>query len=113
LEDAGCETRTAADGLQALEEVQAFRPDIALLDLGMPKLNGCELAKRIRAQNWGEHVILIAVTGWGDVENRVRVLAAGFDRHLTKPVEPNDLLRLLSTIRNDSLPAGDGFAGTV
>jgi signal transduction histidine kinase/CheY-like chemotaxis protein len=104
----GCETRSADDGLHALQVATEFRPDVALLDIGMPKLDGCEVAKRIRAHSWGYNVVLVAVTGWGDAEHRQRTAAAGFDHHLVKPVDPNALLPLIEALCSDvrdQLPA--------
>jgi CheY-like chemotaxis protein len=97
----GCETRSADDGLHALQVATEFRPDVALLDIGMPKLDGCEVAKRIRAHSWGYNVVLVAVTGWGDAEHRQRTAAAGFDHHLVKPVDPNALLPLIEALCSD------------
>jgi len=88
LNDAGYDVRTAGDGAQALETAAQFRPDVALLDIGMPKLNGYEVARRLRNQPWGRHVLLIAVTGWGGVEHRQQTAQAGFDHHLTKRSTP-------------------------
>jgi CheY-like chemotaxis protein len=79
-----------------LEAAGWFRPDVALLDLGMPKLNGLEVARRIRGQPWGRQMVLVAVTGWGQEEDRRRAMEAGFDRHLTKPVDPAVLEKLLA-----------------
>ena len=104
----GCDTRTVDDGLEALRVATEFRPDVALLDIGMPKLDGCEVAKGIRAHSWGYQVVLVAVTGWGDAEHRQRTAAAGFDHHLVKPVDPNALLRLIEALHSDvrdELPA--------
>ena len=91
----GNEVRTAHDGLEAFELVEAFRPDAALLDIGMPRLNGYEVARRIRAEPWGRRVLLIALTGWGQEEDRRRSSEAGFDHHLVKPVDPVLLQKLL------------------
>ncbi len=99
LNDAGYDTRTASDGVQALETAADFRPDIALLDIGMPKLNGYELARRIRDQVWGRDVLLIAVTGWGGADHRQQTTDAGFDHHLTKPIDPAALTRLLVSLQ--------------
>ena len=98
LNDAGYEVRTADDGVQALETAANFRPDIALLDIGMPKLNGYEVARQLRQQPWGRDVLLIAVTGWGGTDHRQQTAQAGFDHHLTKPVDPAALTRLLVTL---------------
>jgi signal transduction histidine kinase/ActR/RegA family two-component response regulator len=102
LNDAGYETRTAGDGVQALETAAEFRPDIALLDIGMPKLNGYELARRIRDHEWGSDVLLIAVTGWGGADHRQQTSDAGFDHHLTKPVDPAALTRLLASLQAEA-----------
>jgi CheY-like chemotaxis protein len=94
----GHEVATAHDGLQAVEMVGTFQPDVALLDLGMPKLNGYDAARRIRAK-WGNNSpVLIALTGWGQEEDRRRSQEAGFDYHLTKPVELAALEELLAKV---------------
>lgn len=83
----GCETRTAGDGLEALEVGAAFEPHIVVLDIGMPRLNGYDTARRIRQQPWGRDVSLVAMTGWGrDIDKR-RSREAGFDEHLVKPID--------------------------
>jgi len=92
----GHEVRTAHDGLQALDEVSGFRPDVAILDIGMPKMNGYTVATRIRESMGDAQPLLIAVTGWGQEEDRHRSKAAGFDHHLVKPVDPAALSALLS-----------------
>jgi len=94
----GYETRTGCDGLAGWEAAVEFRPDVALLDIGMPKLDGCELARRIRSQPWGRDVVLVAVTGWGQAEDRLRTTEAGFDYHLVKPVAPAELAKLLAAL---------------
>jgi CheY-like chemotaxis protein len=94
----GYETRTACDGAAGMAAAAAFRPDVVLLDIGMPKLNGCEVARRIRAQPWGRGPVLIAVTGWGQAEDRRRIIEAGFDHHLVKPVDPAALAKLLASL---------------
>lgn len=92
----GNETRTAHDGLQAIELAADFRPDVVLLDIGMPKLNGYETARRIREQPWGRHVVLAATTGWGQDDDRRRSREAGFDVHLVKPIDLAALRKLLA-----------------
>ena len=94
----GNETQTANDGLEALDMAAAFRPDVVLLDIGMPKLNGYEACRRIREQPWGEKAVLVALTGWGQVEDRRRSQAAGFNHHLVKPVDPATLEKLLASL---------------
>jgi CheY-like chemotaxis protein len=99
LELEGHEVMTAHDGAQAVEAAAAFRPDVAFLDIGMPELNGYEAAERIRALDPAHAVRLIALTGWGQPEDRARSAAAGFDHHLTKPVDPKVLQSLMQTAR--------------
>jgi PAS domain S-box-containing protein len=94
----GHEVRTVGDGEMAVALAESFRPDVMLLDIGMPTLNGHDAARRIRQQPWGGQVMLIALTGWGQEEVRLRSLEAGFDRHLVKPVNFADLTRLLSSL---------------
>jgi CheY-like chemotaxis protein len=94
----GYDTRIANDGVEAFDTASEFRPDVALLDLGMPRLNGYDLARRLRAEPWGSRIALVAVTGWGDSEDRQRTQEAGFDHHLVKPVDPTALTRLLDTL---------------
>ena len=94
----GNETYTAFDGIEALEKAAALQPDVVLLDIGMPKLNGYEAARRIRAQPWGEHVVLVAVTGWGQDEDRLKAREAGFDCHMVKPIDPAALTATLATL---------------
>ena len=94
----GHETRTAHDGLNAVEVAEAFRPDVVLLDIGMPRLNGYEACRRIRAAPWGKNTVLIAQTGWGQEEDRRQTEAAGFDAHIVKPVDYTRLLRLISSL---------------
>jgi len=94
----GHEVLAAHDGEQVLELAASARPEVILLDIGMPKMNGYEVAKRIRAQPWGREIKLIAVTGWGQVEDVERARAAGFDHHLTKPIEHDHVRLLLSRL---------------
>ncbi len=93
LELCGHECRSAVDGLDALRVAEEFRPQVALLDIGLPGLDGHELARRFRATEWGEKTILVAVTGWGQPEDRVRSRAVGFDLHLVKPIDVPALLK--------------------
>jgi len=98
LRMSGHEVETAEDGLQALEIASVFSPQIVLLDLGMPKLNGYETAKRIREAPWGHNVSLIALTGWGQPKDRQRTLEAGFNAHLVKPVGSTELMEVISRV---------------
>jgi PAS domain S-box-containing protein len=91
----GHKVEMAHDGHEALESIETFQPEVALLDIGMPGLNGYELAKRIRQGSLGRAVTLIAVTGWGQDNDKAQALAAGFNHHFTKPVEPERLIELL------------------
>jgi PAS domain S-box-containing protein len=94
----GNEVEIAHDGLAAVEAVAGFRPDVVLLDLGLPKLSGYEVARRIRGGEGGARILLVALTGWGQEEDRRRSKDAGFDHHLTKPVEFDELQRLLAGV---------------
>jgi PAS domain S-box-containing protein len=96
LEMAGHDVRVVHDGRSALSVAHSFRPDAVLLDIGMPQLNGYEVARALRKQPWGIGLILIALTGWGQDGDRQQAVDAGFDRHLTKPVDPDALDMLLS-----------------
>jgi PAS domain S-box-containing protein len=98
LELSGYLTRTVNDGLAATEVAELMRPDIVLLDIGLPKLNGHEVARWIRSQPWGVETRLVAITGWGQERDRERSREAGFDVHLTKPVDPDALLALVATL---------------
>lgn len=91
----GHETWTAHDGLEAIEAARSHNPDVALLDIGMPKINGYEVARRIRQEPWGQRILLVAITGWGQDDDKQQAREAGFDHHLTKPVNLADLRALL------------------
>jgi PAS domain S-box-containing protein len=99
LELDNCSVQVAFDGLTALEVLENFNPDIALLDIGMPGMDGYELARRIRATRLGGDVVLVALTGWGQADDKKRAAETGFDEHLTKPVDPDLLTRVLSVRR--------------
>ena len=88
------EVHVAHSGGEAFEMAKKLRPDVCILDIGMPDLNGYELAERIRREAWGETMTLIALTGWGQESDKRRAMLAGFDHHLTKPVDPDQLERL-------------------
>jgi signal transduction histidine kinase len=92
----GHEVHVVGDGEAAVEAVAAFAPQVALLDIGMPRLSGYEAAERIRREPWGRRTFLVALTGWGQEEDRQRAHAAGFDVHLTKPVDPAALNALVA-----------------
>jgi len=92
----GNEIRTAYDGLEAVEVAETYRPELVLLDIGLPKMNGYDVAQRIRRQAWGRDVILVALTGWGQAEDRQRSKEAGFDFHFVKPVDLAALEKMLA-----------------
>jgi CheY-like chemotaxis protein len=91
----GHETRTARNGIEALEIVEQFHPDVVLLDIGMPKLNGYETARQLRQKPGGAQLLLVALTGWGQETDRLRSTEAGFDSHLIKPVDVAHIQSLL------------------
>lgn len=92
----GSAVETAHDGEQALATADRLRPDVVLLDLGLPKVDGYEVCRRIREQPWARRTMIIAQTGWGGERDREKTLLAGFDAHLVKPVDPDQLLELLA-----------------
>jgi CheY-like chemotaxis protein len=87
--------RVAYAGQSALVMGAVFRPTLVLLDLGMPGMNGYEVARALRAEPWGRDVFLVAMTGWGQQEDRRRTRDAGFDTHVVKPARADELLSLL------------------
>jgi PAS domain S-box-containing protein len=106
LELAGHEIHLAHNGLESMQAAETFLPDVALLDIGMPQMNGYELARYIRAQPWGASMILVAITGWGQEQDKKRSLEAGFDYHLTKPVDFSEISKLLLEIIERKQVAG-------
>jgi len=97
LELAGYQTLQAHDGVEAIEAAEHFRPDAVLLDVGLPRMNGYEVCRCIREQEWGKDVILVALTGWGQEADRRRSEEAGFDAHMVKPPDQETLKKLLAT----------------
>jgi len=95
----GFEVSEAHDGIEALAQGALCEPAVVLMDIGMPRMNGYETAARIRQAAWGKSAVLVAVTGWGQEQDRERAKAAGFDHHLTKPVDPERLDELLRSHR--------------
>jgi PAS domain S-box-containing protein len=91
----GHEVRTAFDGREALQIVESFQPNVALLDIGMPHVDGYELCRRLRQQAFGRDMLIVALTGWGQAEDKLRSEQAGFDEHLVKPADPRMLESLL------------------
>jgi CheY-like chemotaxis protein len=102
----GCDVETAYGGQQALELAEGFLPEMVLLDIGMPGMDGYEVARSIRAQPWGADMLLVAQTGWGQEEDRRRTREAGFDAHMTKPLDHSRLMSLMG-----QLPASPRSAG--
>jgi two-component system CheB/CheR fusion protein len=95
----GYQVQVAEDGQQGLDAILAQRPDVALIDIGLPGLDGYEVARRVRRQLNRSEVHLVALTGYGQAKDRAAVFEAGFDEHLVKPVNPEELARVLSTPR--------------
>src|SRR5690606_29827749 len=97
----GNDTACAHNGFEALETAERFRPDVILMDIGMPELNGYEATRKIRERPWGQRLVVIALTGWGEASDRAESRAAGCEGHLVKPVRLDDLEALI-----DELTAG-------
>jgi len=102
---AGHDVRSANDGLEALEVAETFAPQVVLLDLGMPRMDGYETAREIRRKWWGKSATLVALTGWGGQQDRQKTSDAGFDAHLVKPVTEFDLFHAIAFSRSTSLGA--------
>jgi CheY-like chemotaxis protein len=98
LQLGGHETHKAHDGVAAIQAAERLRPDAVLLDIGLPVLNGYEVCSRIRKEPWGKDLVLVALTGWGQEEDRHKSQAAGFDAHMVKPVDHDVLLKLLASL---------------
>jgi CheY-like chemotaxis protein len=95
----GHEVAGAASGTEALEQAPAYAPEIVLLDLGLPDVDGCEVARRMRDLPAYDATVLIALTGYGQDEDKRRVAEAGFDMHLIKPIEPSDLEKVIASAK--------------
>jgi CheY-like chemotaxis protein len=102
LKSWGHEVNVAHDGPSALEAAQAHRPELVLLDVGLPGMDGYEVARRLR-ERWEGGLRIVALTGYGGDEDRHRTWAAGAECHLVKPVDPDELRRLIEQRRNDDL----------
>jgi len=100
LEFSGHEVHKAHDGEEAVKAAERIRPDIVLLDIGLPIVNGYEACRRIRSEPWGTRMVLVALTGWGQEEDRERSREVGFDKHLVKPVDHDTLLALVASSRS-------------
>jgi signal transduction histidine kinase/CheY-like chemotaxis protein len=103
---AGAQVHLARDGADALRAIESARPDVAVLDIGMPEMDGYEVARRVRASEQGGELRLIALTGYGQDEDRRRALEAGFDAHLVKPVEPRQLLAVIGRLTRTAAEEG-------
>jgi signal transduction histidine kinase len=101
LEVAGHEVRTAYDGPDALNLAAVFKPEVVILDLGLPSMDGFEIARQIEGQSWGKDIALVALTGWGQKEDYRKTTDAGFDAHLVKPVAPEELLKILAHVSSE------------
>jgi CheY-like chemotaxis protein len=99
LEFEGHEIHKAHDGADAVTIAERVRPDVVLMDIGLPILNGYEACRRIRDQAWGAPIVMVAITGWGQEEDREQSRQAGFDLHLVKPVDHDELLRVVGSAR--------------
>jgi len=98
LSAAGHTVHVGHNGQQALQQIEEHHPCVAVLDIGMPMLDGYEVARRVRAQPWGKDVMLIAVTGWGQDSDQQKAMQAGFFAHLTKPVDLPRLHQLIASV---------------
>ena len=98
LELSGTQTYLAHDGAEALDAVKKHRPDAVLLDIGLPDTSGLDVCRQVRVEPWGKEIVFIALTGWGENDDRRRSKEAGFDGHLVKPVDQAELEELLRTI---------------
>jgi two-component system, chemotaxis family, CheB/CheR fusion protein len=105
LRGQGHDVEVAFDGLQALEAAERFQPDIILLDINMPGLDGYETAQRIRRQPWGKEIVLVALTGYGREEDRSRIRDVGFNAHLVKPLVYKQVAALLASYSSPALTA--------
>jgi len=110
----GNEVHMAFDGVEAVNAAHSLRPDVVLLDVGLPLRSGYDAARQIRGEPWGRNMVLIALTGWGQEQDRKRSREAGFDHHLVKPVDPKALMKLVSELsyagRTAASPTGESAA---
>jgi CheY-like chemotaxis protein len=101
----GSNVQIAYDGLEAVEKARAFRPELVVLDIGMPRMDGYQTCRAMRNQAWGRDICIVALTGWGQEEDRRKSREAGFDAHLVKPVDHAAMMDLLGSIRSASRSA--------
>lgn len=97
----GNETHTAHDGEEALAKAAVIRPDVLIIDIGLPKLSGYEVCRALREQAWGKPIMIVAVTGQSEVDDELKSREAGFDGHLTKPVDFRELTKFLAGLFSD------------
>jgi CheY-like chemotaxis protein len=105
LEIGGHEVLIAHDGEEALQIARQSTPDAMILDIGMPRLTGDQVARAVRSEPWGARALLVAVTGWGEPDDKERTSAAGFDHHLIKPVDVDEVEKLLRDFATTGKPA--------
>ena len=110
LRFAGYEVSIAFNGAEALALGEQERPRAAIVDIGMPGMSGHEVARRMRLEAWGRNAVLIALTGWGQEQDKQAAIAAGFDVHMTKPVDPDNVEQVLARMLSES-PAEPGVDG--
>jgi CheY-like chemotaxis protein len=101
----GHDVHVAYNGRTALDAFETLRPELALVDIGLPELNGYEVARRIRKQPWGRRIHLVALTGWGQPEDKSDAMEAGFNRHMTKPISYAELEQLTADVAKKSSAA--------
>lgn len=102
LELEGYEVRTVHGGEEALDAARTFKPHVILLDIGMPKVTGYDAARRLRQRHGVDCPVLVAVTGWKQASDKILASLAGFDHHVAKPYDPNELVKLLAKIRREA-----------
>lgn len=107
LEMSDFDVRTAMTGHDALEAGDVFRPEVVLLDIGLPDMDGWATGRQVRESDWGRDAVLVALTGWGRREDVRRSREAGFDHHLIKPMDPDSLLALIGSARTTTARAAD------
>lgn len=105
----GHDVQVAHDGEHALRVAEKHRPHVVLLDIGLPRVDGYEVARRLRTQPWAAAMSIVAVSGWARDSDRQRSLEAGFDRYLVKPADPDQLLKLLADIQRTLADAGSSL----
>ena len=94
----GHSVRVEHDGQTACDTAMQFRPHVAVLDIGMPRMSGHEVAREIRRQPWGKDILLLAISGWGEAKDKERAREAGFDHHRTKPADPEEIISLIEEL---------------